>query len=399
MKSLLVNILVLFALPVVAQNLIPNGNFENPFLSHDKQWKQPHGDYYHYYQDPYGAGDAFEGQFYNGICIYNHQENEFMQTRLSEPLKAGESYCVKTMARLYDVKSINHEMHDKIGLLFTSYPFSVERPFFPDDKPELFWLIPDSINRTEWFALDTVYVADGTEKFLTIGYFQSLGWSEWYKDLQFQATMGLDQPETNPEDKKPIPPPDFSSKGGKPSKKQEREMAEFRQQMKAQSEGTAAGKQVVDRRRLPFTLRYYLDDICLALKQADGNCNCNPELPAVDLSEGAIVRMNNLLFESGKAVLLPESEYALEVLAGIMNANPAKEISIHGHTDNVGKDESNLILSEARAKAVYDYLISVKVLPERLSFQGFGSTTPIADNSTEAGRALNRRVEFVIVKQ
>jgi outer membrane protein OmpA-like peptidoglycan-associated protein len=399
MKSLLGSILVLSFLPVWSQNLIPNGNFENPFLPFEMQWKQPHGDYYHYYQDPKKLGDAWEGQFYNGICIYNHQENEFMQTALSQPLEEGRSYCLKTMARLLDVKSLGNEYHDKIGILFTSYPFSVEKPFFPGDSPENFWLIPDTINRMEWFPLETEYVANGTEKYLTIGYFMSLGISDYIKKQEFDFMLGNSKAKQEEPEKQAIPPPDFSKKGGKPSKKQEREMAEFRKSVMTQSDEHSTGSMPVDRRKIRFTLRYYLDDICLAPVLADGNCDCEPELPPVDLSEGATVRMENLLFESGKAVLKSESEYALEVLAGMMNANPAKEISIHGHTDNVGKDESNLLLSQERAKAVYDYLISVKVAPERLSFQGFGSTVPIADNDTETGRAKNRRVEFVILKQ
>lgn len=396
MKSLITSILFFSILPVWSQNLVPNGNFENPFLPHDQQWRQPHGDYYHYYQDPYKSGEAYEGQFYNGICIYNHQENEFMQTSFSEPLIAGRSYCVKTMARLLDVKAINHEMHDKIGLLFTSYPFQVDIPVFLDDETETFWLISDTINRFEWFDLNATYTANGTEKYLTIGYFRSLGWSEKYKSDSFEAMIYA--PDES-EDKKPIPPPNFESNGGKMTKKQEKEMAKFRNDMMAQNQKKAAENPQKGQSKLPFTLRYYLDDICLALMQLDGTCDCAPELSPVDLSVGATVRMDNLLFESGKSVLLPESEYALEVLAGIMKANPNKEIAIHGHTDNVGSDADNLILSQERAMAVYDYLISVEVEPERLRYQGFGSSQPTADNSSKEGRAQNRRVEFVILKQ
>jgi len=227
----------------------------------------------------------------------------------------------------------------------------------------------------------------------------SLGLSDYVKKQEFDFMLGNKQKKEEEPEKPSIPPPDFSKKGGKPSKKQEREMAEFRKSVMTQSDESPTGSMPVDRRKIRFTLRYYLDDVCLAPVLADGNCDCEPELPPVDLSEGATVRMENLLFESGKAVLKPESEYALEVLAGMMNANPLKEIAIHGHTDNVGKAESNLILSEERAKTVYDYLISVKVAPERLSFRGFGSTVPIAENSSETGRAKNRRVEFVILKQ
>jgi outer membrane protein OmpA-like peptidoglycan-associated protein len=78
--------------------------------------------------------------------------------------------------------------------------------------------------------------------------------------------------------------------------------------------------------------------------------------------------------------------------------NAATTIEIGGHTDNVGDKKSNQILSENRAKAVYDYLIANEIAKERLTFKGFGDSMPIDDNNTEAGKANNRRTEFMIVK-
>ncbi|MCB0381694.1 MAG: OmpA family protein, partial [Flavobacteriales bacterium] len=76
---------------------------------------------------------------------------------------------------------------------------------------------------------------------------------------------------------------------------------------------------------------------------------------------------------------------------------PTVKVAIHGHTDNVGDAKENLLLSENRAKAVFNYLILEDINPARLSFKGFGSTKPIANNNTDEGKAKNRRTEFVVV--
>jgi outer membrane protein OmpA-like peptidoglycan-associated protein len=79
-----------------------------------------------------------------------------------------------------------------------------------------------------------------------------------------------------------------------------------------------------------------------------------------------------------------------------LNANPKMKVAIHGHTDSDGTDALNLKLSEDRAKAVRDHLVSQGVAASRLSHKGFGSTKSIAENITAEGRAKNRRTEFVI---
>jgi outer membrane protein OmpA-like peptidoglycan-associated protein len=78
-----------------------------------------------------------------------------------------------------------------------------------------------------------------------------------------------------------------------------------------------------------------------------------------------------------------------------MASHPQVEIRITGHTDNVGSDQANQILSEGRANAVRDELIRRGVAPDRIEADGKGESEPIADNATEEGRAKNRRVVFV----
>jgi outer membrane protein OmpA-like peptidoglycan-associated protein len=88
----------------------------------------------------------------------------------------------------------------------------------------------------------------------------------------------------------------------------------------------------------------------------------------------------------------------IEEFVAFLKANPTLKIEIHGHTDNVGKAEANLALSTDRAFTVRDILLEKGIDEKRLlNFKGFGASVPIADNTTEAGRAKNRRTEFVIV--
>jgi len=109
--------------------------------------------------------------------------------------------------------------------------------------------------------------------------------------------------------------------------------------------------------------------------------------------------LHNVLFELNSYNLLPESYYELDVLKDLMNANIDFNLSIQGHTDSTGNREANLVLSRQRAFAIYSYLLSKNIDPRRLSYEGYGDTRPIADNTTEAGRQKNRRVEFVLAKK
>lgn len=99
-------------------------------------------------------------------------------------------------------------------------------------------------------------------------------------------------------------------------------------------------------------------------------------------------------FQSGKAVLTPESLAALDKVAASLKEWPDVRIEVGGHTDNVGSDALNQKLSQARAQTVRDYLISKGVDGSRLTAKGYGPSKPIADNSTPEGRAQNRRVEL-----
>jgi outer membrane protein OmpA-like peptidoglycan-associated protein len=126
------------------------------------------------------------------------------------------------------------------------------------------------------------------------------------------------------------------------------------------------------------------------------NYTLNIEL--IKVRVGKKVVLNNILFETGKSILTAGSYKELDRLLIIMNENAQMKIEISGHTDKTGSEPLNFKLSEARAKAVVEYLIEKGIDHSRLEFRGYGSLQPISDNTTSAGRAKNRRVEFKILE-
>jgi outer membrane protein OmpA-like peptidoglycan-associated protein len=113
-------------------------------------------------------------------------------------------------------------------------------------------------------------------------------------------------------------------------------------------------------------------------------------------ARGTIVSLADILFDFDKATLRRDVEFNLVKIATILNQFAEMKILIEGHTDDVGSDEYNLGLSQRRASAVYDFLISQDVDESRMSWEGYGESRPVADNSTEEGRQRNRRVDLVI---
>jgi outer membrane protein OmpA-like peptidoglycan-associated protein len=114
-------------------------------------------------------------------------------------------------------------------------------------------------------------------------------------------------------------------------------------------------------------------------------------------ARGTILAMSDILFEFGKADLTQELQLNLAEVAAILKSLLTEStVIIEGHTDNVGSAQKNKTLSEQRATAVLNYLVERGVDKKRLKSVGYGLTKPIADNSTEEGRAKNRRVELVI---
>ncbi|HMO89539.1 MAG TPA: OmpA family protein [Lacibacter sp.] len=120
-------------------------------------------------------------------------------------------------------------------------------------------------------------------------------------------------------------------------------------------------------------------------------------IPLVPLEAGAAVVLQNIFFSTGAWELQPASLGELDRVVQLLNDNPTLRIELIGHTDNVGKPADNQLLSQNRARAVVNYLVSKGIAAGRLQARGMGATQPVADNSTEAGRAQNRRTELRVV--
>ena len=123
------------------------------------------------------------------------------------------------------------------------------------------------------------------------------------------------------------------------------------------------------------------------------------DIPLQPIEANASIILKNVFFDTKQTQLKPESITELDNVVMLMNENPTLKIQIGGYTDNVGKPADNLKLSLGRSVSVVNYLLGKGVKNDRLTFKGFGETKPIADNKTEAGRALNRRTELIVVSK
>ena len=103
-------------------------------------------------------------------------------------------------------------------------------------------------------------------------------------------------------------------------------------------------------------------------------------------------------FNTASHDLLSESKVELQKLIEFLNLNKTVSIEIEGHTDNVGSEEMNQKLSELRAKEVFKHLIANGIDENRMKYKGYGFSKPVSSNDNAEGRALNRRTEFVIIK-
>ncbi|MEP6674369.1 MAG: OmpA family protein [Ferruginibacter sp.] len=140
---------------------------------------------------------------------------------------------------------------------------------------------------------------------------------------------------------------------------------------------------------------FYSDQFLLAANTPDSTYLIN--IPLQPLETGAAVVLKNIFFDSKQFALKTSSIDELDKLVQLMNENPQVKILISGYTDNVGKPADNLLLSNNRGKAVVAYLVSKGIPVQRLSFKGYGETNPVADNTTETGKAMNRRTEVSVV--
>ena len=368
--------------PALASNLVFNPSFEDYIecprkidaygtLTIVDAWFQPtagSADYYNVCgsrdcgvpKNKLGVQDAHFGNGFCGIYCSKTDYREYLQTQLKEPLQANRMYRVSFYVSLSEYSS---GAVATIGALFTddrvgdtvrSVLMNKEVRQITKDVSQTVasYFVPQVENDYErvltdtkaWMQISGVFTAKGGERFMTIGNF-------------------------NP----------------------------------------AAHSNVVDLDSLTYLLPgayYYIDDVsvvcldCIDEHQATDSIVADTLAiaNAVDTFKvGSTFVLQNIFFDYDKAVLLQQSYFELQQLLSLLNSYPSMRIEIRGHTDGHGSVDYNQRLSENRAKAVVDYLVSKGIDAKRLHFKGFGKTQPIDSNSTEEGRARNRRVEFKIL--
>jgi OOP family OmpA-OmpF porin len=386
------------------QNLIPNSSFENyfycpknftpnksAFAKRVANWYSPTKgtpDYFNkcsrYKADVpnnfAGISEAKSGDGYAGlILIYNPYISskvvylrEYIATELKQELLKDSLYCLRFYISLGDYSKY---ATDEIGVYFSDEKIrkhtNLNLPFTPQIvfngnvvdscNESIFWNERSTDSKTEqckvfandkeWDMLCSTYRAIGGEKYLAIGNFEKPFEPKWIERKLKNV---------------------YSSK-------------------------------------IFSGAYYYIDDVSLIPVTSEAICNYYEarkekeksieETSFINVEEGQIIVLKNIFFEFDKSELLPESYPALDILYRALQKNPLMEIEISGHTDNIGTQRYNIELSLKRAESVANYLINKGISPIRLIFKGYGNMYPISDNTTEEGRALNRRVEITIKKK
>ena len=296
-----------------------------------------------------GQQEPHTGAAYCGIYCSKENYREYLQTELREPLKAGHRYHVSFWASLADKSPYAIAT---LGALFTSERISdttwniLMRNEISDlgggqkqmiatyYKPQV---VNDEVidDGQHWHQVSGEFVAQGGERYLTIGNFNSFNHSH-------------------------VVPTDNPS-------------------------AVLSGAY------------YYIDDVnvrCLdCIEESKDTVAVTP------LRKGDIVTLRNVLFDTDKSDILPQSYHDLLTLITLLNEHPTMRIELRGHTDNQGTVERNRILSENRAKAVADYLVAHGIDRSRLTWRGFGKNLPTDTNDTPEGRQNNRRVEYKILSE
>lgn len=303
-----------------------------------------------------GMQQAHSGQAYCGIYCSRDTYREYLQTQLRAPLQAGCTYKVVFYVSLADRSPLSVS---SIGALFTRQRLAdstwnilrvsqlismaggvsqwVSRAAVPQVNSDMTVQLDDA---NGWTCIEGQFVAEGGEEFLTIGNF--------YADALSSPT---------PTNRANAVLPDAY---------------------------------------------YYIDDVevsCLSCPAALPQENAittvaDSTLPAV----GTTITLRNVLFDTDKSDLLPQSYADLQVLLRFMQEHPTACIEVRGHTDSEGTAEHNRQLSLRRAEAVVNYLKAHGISESRLRWHGYGEELPIADNATPEGRQQNRRVEYRVVE-
>jgi outer membrane protein OmpA-like peptidoglycan-associated protein len=358
-----------------AQNIIPNGSFEDgqsilnqsqnswqKYFGHDTPdyfnlgKSDPHNDLFDKYM---GGASPYDGNAFMGIFCYRvhpmkkaRNIREFLEAELLDTLEKDSAYTFEISLQLDEESNVCLR---NFGVIFSEKrgAFRSESEIFttpPDIAFDEVWLD----NASGWITLEAAYYARGNEKFIMIG--------NLFPDYRTRIKKREDTRNTGKKKKWKL----------------------TRQEMAAY---------------------YYIDALSLEKSNVDAiNHITLPNIiPPGDfnldtLKKERTIVLRNINFIFNTAAFTEKSYPELERLFRLMQDHPDLQIQINGYTDNLGSRKYNLRLSELRAKAVKDFLVTGGIDPARITCEGFGFEQPIRPNDSEKNRQLNRRVEFIIIE-
>lgn len=380
-----------------------------------------------------GYSHAKEGKAYAGAILsgstFTHRE--YVQGELSLPMKKGKRYCVSFY---YKLASGSRFAIDQLGLHLSKEQLSIKTKKELKVEPQL--KNPEGIflnNTSDWQHFCRVYKAEGGEQFFSIGNFHSYDetnyvgvekqnksshsmtdYAYYYFDLvEVRKITNCEACACIPHDLKVAVVDSFYTGGFNPiTGKIDQQQNDGHIRLSVQggtkpyeiewSNGSAS--KTIDH-LTAGEYSYTVTDALNCIRKGSVTFKApkvqqsKVEDDLFSIKEGTAIVLNNIFFKTGKTTLLPESYKELDHVAKFIKANNISKIEISGHTDNVGNADYNQQLSEGRAKAVVDYLVSKGVDKNVLTYKGYGQERPVDTNKTEEGRANNRRVEFFLVKK
>lgn len=301
------------------------------------------GDYYHIYasgayhipDNHFGTETAHTGNGYAGFCV-TPEYREFLCSQLTSRLVKGQKYRFTMYISKGDKEEVSYLK--EISVMFLSRAYVLNDDLVMGLPPQIvFYQDTGFTAHNGWQQLTAEYTAKGTEEWIFIGAHQ------WKCDTC-----------------KSVP-------------------------------GTArtASPGIFGGDKKEMQAHYYVDDVSIV------EVHDAADTSSGTFQTGVTYAFNNIHFATNSAVLQEGDQPELQKILTHLKAHPEINVAILGHTDSIGDSRSNFVLSLNRAEAVKNYFISNGIPSERISAEGAGEAKFIAPNSTEAGRALNRRVEFV----
>lgn len=379
----------------LSQNLIPNPSFEdvNICIKYSepcapKAWRSTVLKNFYYFEylaiqgksipPPDGARSVAFTMYLEG----KGYERKFIQAPLICPLKKGESYRLSFQYLVKDctVGTFGAFFTDSLAIYKNNEPMK-------EVQPQVLFEVPENIEAGKWMEASATFTAAGDEKGVVLGNFSS-----------DEATRIL-------------PAKGVKNKAFEQCKKR-RIYIRF-DQMILEALDTEAHEDCPFEQNLQViyedSVKHSFEEIVQApdweetiLKEEESHTTLSEKsiIIAEDtIRANEVFVFSNINFEHNSTQLLASSYRPLEQIMEALRTNPEFNLEITGHTDNVGSQKANQWLSEKRAEAVATFLINNGIRKNRLTVSGKGESEPIAENDSEEGRFLNRRVAFIFVER